>query len=107
MEYLRGSVNLRAYGQRDPLTEYRKEGVRLYKDMEISFRDHVFELLAKLAPGGSSGSGLSAPVVGLQTPPEATGNIGRNDPCPCGSGKKWKACGLKNTPEHQAFVKKG
>jgi preprotein translocase subunit SecA len=38
MEYLRGSVNLRAYGQRDPLVEYRKEGTRIYKDMEMSAR---------------------------------------------------------------------
>jgi len=36
MEYLRGSVNLRAYGQRDPLVEYKKEGLRLFKDMEFS-----------------------------------------------------------------------
>jgi preprotein translocase subunit SecA len=35
MEYLRGSVNLRAYGQRDPLVEYRKEGTHLYKEMEL------------------------------------------------------------------------
>lgn len=106
MEYLRGSVNLRAYGQRDPLTEYRKEGVRLFKDMEVSFRDHVFELVGKLTSGGSLGSLSSAPVATLQAPPEAAGDIGRNDPCPCGSGKKWKACGLKNIPEHQEFMNK-
>lgn len=106
MEYLRGSVNLRAYGQRDPLTEYRKEGVRLFKDMEVSFRDHVFELVGKLTLGGSLGSLSSAPVATLQAPPEAAGDIGRNDPCPCGSGKKWKACGLKNIPEHQEFMNK-
>jgi preprotein translocase subunit SecA len=38
MEYLRGSVNLRAYGQRDPLVEYRKEGTRIYKEMESETR---------------------------------------------------------------------
>jgi hypothetical protein len=35
-----------------------------------------------------------------------TPKIGRNDPCPCGSGKKWKKCGLLNTPEHQENMKK-
>ena len=41
MEHLRSSVNLRAYGQRDPLVEYKREGLRLFKDLEESFRAHV------------------------------------------------------------------
>jgi preprotein translocase subunit SecA len=108
MEYLRGSVNLRAYGQRDPLTEYRKEGTRIYKDMEETFRGNVFEMLEKLQVNPNAANGLAAnppPVIQLSVP-EGTdaGAIGRNDPCPCGSGKKWKNCGLKNTPEHQKFM---
>ena len=101
MEYLRGSVNLRAYGQRDPLTEYRKEGTRLFKDMEEAFRANVFEMLEKLQPNGQNGLAVN-PTPIVITPPVPQGEIGRNDPCPCGSGKKWKQCGLNNTEEHQA-----
>jgi len=56
MEYLRGSVNLRAYGQRDPLVEYRREGTELYKQMEADFRGRVFEILENMQ---SQGGGYS------------------------------------------------
>ncbi|MBI1999045.1 MAG: preprotein translocase subunit SecA [Parcubacteria group bacterium] len=103
MDYLRGSVNLRAYGQRDPLVEYKKEGVRLFKEMQESLRHHVAELLpnireemAKPAPeqkraaenlatNRSDAPAASRPFAHKE-------KIGRNDPCPCGSGKKYKKC---------------
>ncbi len=109
MEYLRGSVNLRAYGQRDPLTEYRKEGTRLYKDMEMVLAAQVFELIGKLSKDAAQGAlSLAAtpavkPVINLAQM-GAEQEISRNDPCPCGSGKKWKNCGLLNTPEHQQLM---
>ncbi len=99
MEYLRGSVSLRAYGQRDPLTEYRKEGTRLYKEMEEVFRGQLFELLEKMTDTPAE---PQTPIV--TAPPQPGEEAGRNDPCPCGSGKKYKNCGLKNTPEHQAAM---
>jgi preprotein translocase subunit SecA len=102
MEYLRGSVNLRAYGQRDPLTEYRKEGTRLFRDLEVSMKEAAFDLISKLGQGASFAA--PAPVITLTAPPEGSKDIGRNDPCPCGSGKKWKACGLKNTEEHRTNI---
>jgi preprotein translocase subunit SecA len=109
MEYLRGSVNLRAYGQRDPLTEYRKEGTRLYRDLEATLAFQVFELIGKLTKDAAQGS-LSlatnpapAPAINLAAL-GAQQEMGRNDPCPCGSGKKWKNCGLLNTPEHQRLM---
>jgi preprotein translocase subunit SecA len=110
MEYLRGSVNLRAYGQRDPLTEYRKEGTHMYKQMELAAKNQVFEMLDKLskAQAEQAASAASAPrpapVIKLQTPSGEERSIGRNDPCPCGSGKKWKNCGLNNTEEHQKLM---
>ena len=117
MEYLRGSVSLRAYGQRDPLVEYRKEGTRLYKDMEVMLAARVFELIENLTEAKISNAPMAAP----STPPTITLNapgasplvapvapegepVGRNDVCPCGSGKKWKNCGLKNTEEHQRLM---
>jgi preprotein translocase subunit SecA len=102
MEYLRGSVNLRAYGQRDPLTEYRREGTRLFKDMEENLRSTTFELISKL--GAAQSPMTPSPVIALATPPAGMDGIGRNDPCPCGSGKKWKQCGLKNTEEHRSLM---
>ena len=77
MEYLRGSVNLRAYGQRDPLTEYRKEGTRLYKDMEYIFAARVFEILDGLTKNATQP--VPAPVITLSAVPADIGEVGRND----------------------------
>ena len=112
MEYLRGSVNLRAYGQRDPLTEYRREGTRLHKEMEVMFADRVFQILEGLTKqvvdqstaGQVSQTSPSTTIELVSQTSGTAGEIGRNDPCPCGSGKKWKNCGLKNTPEHQQLM---
>ncbi len=110
MEYLRSSVNLRAYGQRDPLVEYRKEGARMYHDLEAALTAQVFELIEKLEPHEAENSPTNpTPVISIipgsvRNLPDSLGDIGRNDPCPCGSGKKWKNCGLKNTEEHQRLL---
>ncbi|MBX4206225.1 SEC-C domain-containing protein, partial [Candidatus Parcubacteria bacterium] len=103
MEYLRGSVNLRAYGQRDPLVEYKKEGLRFFRDMEASIARQVGEFMMNLNVEGILKMDLSQPSPsqgeGGRSPGEV--DVGRNDPCPCGSGKKYKKCGLLNTEEHR------
>jgi preprotein translocase subunit SecA len=109
MEYLRGSVNLRAYGQRDPLVEYRKEGTHIYKEMEAMLTERVFDQLGRLTKEGVSNVTLTAtpaPIITIMPPQGGApaAEIHRNDPCPCGSGKKWKNCGLKNTEEHQRLM---
>jgi preprotein translocase subunit SecA len=110
MEYLRGSVNLRAYGQRDPLTEYRREGTQMYKQMEMMAANQIFEMIEKLSKDQADQATslavtpLPKPILKLQTPEGDEKEIGRNDACPCGSGKKWKNCGLKNTEEHQKLM---
>jgi preprotein translocase subunit SecA len=107
MEYLRGSVNLRAYGQRDPLVEYRKEGTRVYKEMELMLVGRVFELLEGLQKNQIQAAPppvMPTPIAIVQNATGGTREIHRNDPCPCGSGKKWKNCGLKNTQEHQRLM---
>ncbi len=113
MEYLRSSVNLRAYGQREPLIEYKKEGLRLFRELEASFREQVIGLVktisreADTVPKETTSedasyvaiheSGIS-PIAGALPNQTATKGIspekkvGRNDPCPCGSGKKYKKC---------------
>ncbi|MHB1330570.1 MAG: preprotein translocase subunit SecA [Minisyncoccota bacterium] len=115
MDYLRSSVNLRAYGQRDPLVEYKKEGLRYFKDMEASIARQIAEFFIVLdpratfnAPNSSIEEGAVS-VADVRTAPVKEGekNIGRNDPCWCGAvnpetGKvyKYKQCGLINAPYH-------
>lgn len=114
MEHLRSSVNLRAYGQRDPLVEYKKEGLRAFKTLEATLRNELITFIENLdgffaaqqaqaaaqqnfvqvIPDNQSGAGFATPKA----------KVGRNDPCPCGSGKKWKKCGELNTEEHQQMM---
>ncbi len=54
MEYLRSSVNLRAYGQRDPLVEYKKEGLKLFQTMEETYAAHIGSMLPNIAPAAAS-----------------------------------------------------
>lgn len=56
MDYTRQSVNLRAYGQRDPLVEYKREGLRLFKEMEFAYGEKLTQLLAQVAPVAASTS---------------------------------------------------
>ncbi len=99
MEYLRSSVNLRAYGQRDPLVEYKKEGLRFFRQLEASISRQVSEFVINVDTKVLA----SLEVRSEKTPLPSTElpGIGRNDLCPCGSGKKYKKCGLLNTAEHQ------
>ncbi|MEK7610130.1 MAG: preprotein translocase subunit SecA [Patescibacteria group bacterium] len=95
MDYLKNIVSLRAYGQRDPLIEYQKEGLRLFKELEENLRQALTEVLTRPAAPRPIKINLS-PVN-----PAVKSTVNRNDPCPCGSGKKYKKCGLLNTSEHQ------
>ena len=108
MEYLRSSVNLRAYGQRDPLVEYKKEGLRMFRGLESSLRAELTVFIENMDGFfASQQAHMQAQNDFVQVIPEiergsknqetsiknAEGEkIGRNDPCPCGSGKKVKKC---------------
>jgi len=115
MDYLRGSVNLRAYGQRDPLVEYKKEGLRLFKEMEESVAlqiqnvlphvggqlatetqvklQEVHEQAQLIGSGDEESDAKHQGNVSRSEPKNPDGSkIGRNDPCFCGSGKKYKKC---------------
>lgn len=114
MDYTRSSVNLRAYGQRDPLVEYKKEGLRLFREMQNAMREQIVRILPNLVPvmngksvqaqsNSSEASQLrevheNARIIGDQDGSNNTqiqekkAEVGRNDPCPCGSGKKYKKC---------------
>lgn len=87
MESLKDSVRLRAYGQRDPLVEYKKEGHRLFKELLENCERNMVESIMKATIN-------IQPLPNIEeysTPKNKTG-ISRNDPCPCGSGKKYKKC---------------
>ncbi|MDO8604538.1 MAG: preprotein translocase subunit SecA [bacterium] len=105
MEYLKSSVNLRAYGQRDPLVEYKKEGLRHFREMKESVQGEILRLVPAIGAGafvkeeekarevvkhaveiGGGESEAKAPE------PIHSDKTGRNDLCPCGSGKKFKKC---------------
>lgn len=119
MEHLRNSVNLRAYGQRDPLVEYKKEGLRAFRALEATLRNELIMFLENLdgffaqqqARMQAENSFVSVipsieGATSLATNPDKA-KIGRNDTCPCGSGKKWKKCGELNTKEHQDLMSQG
>ncbi len=121
MDYLRGSIGLRGYGQRDPLVEYKKEAYRLYRELNDLIRRQVVysiyktgdaldvapQLVASLQKqnerqnlqfsGAAKTSadhqpGETIDLVREKVKDESGKVIGRNDPCPCGSGKKYKKC---------------
>ncbi len=120
MDYLRGSIGLQSYGQRDPLVEYKRQAFRMYKDLLASIRREVAYNIFKVGVSqqavqaatprrqmqeqgpaktqaeaksvfSSAVSSTGGPV--MAKPRDETGHkVGRNDPCPCGSGKKYKKC---------------
>jgi preprotein translocase subunit SecA len=127
MDHVKDGIGLRAYGQRDPLVEYKKEGFAMFKAMYSSINHEVAAMIFRLqampqelrprsvfsaipqqAVHQEFQSGIPTPVnpqqavldqtdVQHQQPPATasvrTGaKVGRNDPCPCGSGKKYKKC---------------
>ena len=115
MDYLRSSVRLRAYGQRDPLIEYKREGLRLFREMEQSIKETMAKYIENIGvsalaaeekrmeemkrameqAGAAAGQDETAAKIPARSsaPKNSEGQeIGRNDPCWCGSGKKYKKC---------------
>ncbi|MDM7460786.1 MAG: SEC-C metal-binding domain-containing protein [bacterium] len=116
MEYLREGIGLRGYGQIDPLVAYKQESSKVFADTLHAIRNDVVMFLfhAQVAPpqprqvvriagdanspmaGGRSGMGVQRlpdeAETGTVSADASSGKVGRNDPCPCGSGKKYKKC---------------
>ena len=107
MDQLRQGIHLRAYGQNDPLREYQLEGYNMFEMMIDSMEEEVTHYIMKaeirdnlqreevvketkaVAPSDAEGEVKRKPFVRKD-------NVGRNDPCPCGSGKKYKQCHGRN-----------
>ncbi len=97
LEDLNDSVRLRGYAQRDPLIEYRREASEFYERLWVAYAEWVFMNAVKAARPADGTRPVATPVMPAQpvaaTPRDARfENVGRNDPCPCGSGKKFKKC---------------
>jgi preprotein translocase subunit SecA len=126
MDDLKEGIHLRAYGQKDPLVEYKTEGFRMFMELLDQINTETIGLVFKLFPAAAQplpvrglqrpqqmqathqeavglgfqgnkepvagGGGGQQPRAGKPQPVQVGEKIGRNDPCPCGSGKKYKQC---------------
>ena len=121
LEHLRGVVGFRGYAQRDPLNEYKTEGFQLFESMLDGLRTDVTKKLSQIRPmskeeqeqmiaqlreqqqaAAKAAAAAAAPATGAvpgkakegfdEKDPSTWGNPGRNELCPCGSGKKFKHC---------------
>ncbi|MBE7030862.1 MAG: preprotein translocase subunit SecA [Ruminococcaceae bacterium] len=100
MDQLRQGIGLRAYAQRDPVIEYKEEGYNMYEEMLGAIGEDVIKFLFNVrAERKMEREAVAQPTATshgdgtLEKKPVTKGNkVGRNDPCPCGSGKKYKKC---------------
>jgi preprotein translocase subunit SecA len=102
MDALREGIGLRAWGQRDPLIEYKIEGYKMFQEMMDLARQEIIKTIYKVEviKEGDEERVLkeravsygAAPKISRSTSVRTADKIGRNDPCPCGSGKKYKKC---------------
>ena len=123
MDHLRSSVGLRGYAQVDPKVEYKREGMRLFDTMWIGVGNYVTDLIFKMeqldesfvgstwvetaaikedaAPASEIERQQQAAIAGTEADKKLEPirnrepKVGRNDPCPCGSGKKYKNCCMR------------
>jgi preprotein translocase subunit SecA len=115
VDHLKEGIGLRGYGQKDPLVEYKKESFELFTVLKERVEDQIVKYLFRLQPAGlaeeeEAAEAAAPPPVQRRQPPKnvtyshgagteavetvhrTEPKVGRNDPCPCGSGKKFKKC---------------
>lgn len=125
MDHLKEGIGLRAYGQKDPLLEYKKEGFQLFSEMMASIKEQIIPVLMRIQtlhqdtrrddasdqrlrqlqesrpdfqipsasdPAEDGMTGQPNQGGPVQTVKRLVPKVGRNEPCPCGSGKKYKKC---------------
>ncbi len=119
MDFLRDGIGLRGYGQRDPKLEYKREGFNMFQELLVHIREGAFRALTRVRveqrPVEAAEEAVAAPepepmfqhkeqpqqlsysnepedLLGAPAQARAENKPGRNDPCPCGSGKKYKKC---------------
>ena len=92
LEQLRSVIGLRSYGQRDPLVEYKKEAFYLFKKLLDKLKEDFIKILLNLEVIDSQKEDLQSDVKNKKKIEFSNKKIGRNEQCPCGSGKKFKHC---------------
>ena len=103
MQELRQGIGLRAYGQNDPVVEYKREGYEMFERMIAAIQEETLRriFLARVQVGSTvkrervakvTGESAGADGTVKKQPVKKGQKVGRNDPCPCGSGKKYKKC---------------
>ena len=115
LDHLKEGINLRGYAQRDPKQEYKKESYEAFQTMKERIEDSILKTLFRMEPmteeqlederhrraeafrkrfqlSAAAASAAEAGEARPQTVKHAGAKVGRNDPCPCGSGKKYKKC---------------
>jgi preprotein translocase subunit SecA len=132
VDYLREGIGLRGYGQRDPLIEYKREAFRMFSFLMENIRMSIVNTIFRVSMVSPEPRQVASQNLNFSGPEEIQqfssaekqrpvrnashsdaggpiinkNKVGRNEPCPCGSGKKYKRCGLLNTIEHQQNMKK-
>jgi preprotein translocase subunit SecA len=124
MDHLRDTIGLRGYAQEDPKIMYKQEGMKEFRTMWDGIEDKVSEMVYRMEESEAfqetlwaieSATHAAAPTAAVAAQAEAAANqgqgegkktepirnkgerVGRNDPCPCGSGKKYKNCHMRQT----------
>ncbi len=92
LEQLRQVIGLRSYGQRDPLVEYKKEAFSLFEDLLKKLKQDYINILMNLKFVQTSSTKLNKDLDEEKSIKEINKKVKRNEPCPCGSGKKYKKC---------------
>jgi preprotein translocase subunit SecA len=105
MDHLKDGIGLRGYGQKDPKREYQREGYEMFLDMNERIKEDILEKLCMVQvqreeelPESREGQRQDYVMSRGNRPAEGKSikrdghKVGRNDPCPCGSGKKYKKC---------------
>ncbi|MGI9649504.1 MAG: preprotein translocase subunit SecA, partial [Acidimicrobiia bacterium] len=102
MDYLRAGIGLRAMGQKDPLVEYQREGYDMFSDLVAAVKHDTVRYLShvqvveqqrpQVSPQATPTAVTTNLSGGKKPQADASGKIGRNEACPCGSGKKYKRC---------------
>ena len=104
MDQLKRGIGLRAYAQKDPVVAFRQESYDMFDDMTTAIREGTVQMLfttvidseedlrRKQTVKVTSTSGSASDVEAKKAPVKKGAKVGRNDPCPCGSGKKYKHC---------------
>ena len=100
MDELKRGINLRSYGQRDPVIEFKYEGMDMFDEMTANIKEDTVKMVLTVSVGASTQrEEVAKPTAAShgdgtieKKPVKIDKKVGPNDPCPCGSGKKYKKC---------------